>query len=628
MPLVFLEQLPLPTLKSYVVTSVLLFVSAILYTLNATVGSGESDYSKIYDFVTQDNFCFWSNLNLAYCCLFLFGKVIQRVVFGDLRASELQQIQDRFWNFIFYKFIFIFGVLNVQQVTEIMWWTAWFTLLGFFHLFTQLCKDRFEYLSFSPTTTPWTHAKVIGLLNVLALCCNGLLFICLFVGWPDGIHTFTFMLAECMLLLIKVVHGLTRYGIHLWDVGHTTMWEGRSTWSYNTDLTMSVAMCIVDFAHHMHMLLWSNIFLSMASLVLCMQLRHLFYEIQKKLAKHRNYLRIIKCMESRFPFATEEQLMKNNDDCAICWDSMETARKLPCGHLFHNSCLRSWLENDTSCPTCRQSLASDLQPEQEDERQPRGMAAFMMGRGLRRNHFFHFDGSQIASWFPSFSVEVMHTRGDNLAEGQLPESRIEAMAHQVQAMFPHMPFNIIMDDLRHTHSLEITTDNILEGNIAVPSVWTPPDEQGAQEDSELLQIAQPSGEIESYPEAEERAPVSTTEDRQDTEEFEAFEEKPETTELQETRSKALENPTMGVIHRNASSPSLGFSSLPSGTRSTTGENPTVGVIRRNASTSSLEFSSLSSVRQSMLLSRKEEMLQQARRRFLDKEGVQKKESSD
>ena len=40
----------------------------------------------------------------------------------------------------------------------------------------------------------------------------------------------------------------------------------------------------------------------------------------------------------------------------------------------------------------------------------------------------------------------------------------------MQAMFPHMPFNIIMDDLRHTHSLEVTTDNILEGNIAVPSV--------------------------------------------------------------------------------------------------------------------------------------------------------------
>lgn len=124
MPLVFLEQLPLPSLRSYVTVSVLLFVSDVLYALNVTVGSGENEVSKIFDFMSQDNFCFWvsfvmpfrspilliighselaillmfvlsfwflqSNLNMAYCCLFLFGKIIQRVVFGDLRASELQ----------------------------------------------------------------------------------------------------------------------------------------------------------------------------------------------------------------------------------------------------------------------------------------------------------------------------------------------------------------------------------------------------------------------------------------------------------------------------------------------------------------------------------------------------------
>lgn len=47
---------------------------------------------------------------------------------------------------------------------------------------------------------------------------------------------------------------LFRYGIHLWDIGHTSMWEGRSTWSYNTDLMMDLAMYTVDFAHHLHML--------------------------------------------------------------------------------------------------------------------------------------------------------------------------------------------------------------------------------------------------------------------------------------------------------------------------------------------------------------------------------------
>ena len=64
------------------------------------------------------------------------------------------------------------------------------------------------------------------------------------------------------------------------------------------------------------------------------------------------------------------------------------------------------MENDTSCPTCRQSLASDLQPEQEEQRQPRGMAAFMMGRGLRRNHFFHFDGTNLDHIYLFFPSEI------------------------------------------------------------------------------------------------------------------------------------------------------------------------------------------------------------------------------
>lgn len=33
--------------------------------------------------------------------------------------------------------------------------------------------------------------------------------------------------------------------------------------------------------------------------------------------------------------ATEEDIDLFADHCAICWDTLEQARKLPCGHLFH-----------------------------------------------------------------------------------------------------------------------------------------------------------------------------------------------------------------------------------------------------------------------------------------------------
>lgn len=195
-------------------------------------------------------------------------------------------------------------------------------------------------------------------------------------------------------------------------------------------------------------------------------------------------------MEANFPMATIEELEKNCDDCAICWDRMEAARKLPCGHLFHNSCLRSWLEQDTSCPTCRTSLKgrSDEIVDEEGRVIPGGRDN--RGGAARANHFFHFDGSRYASWLPSVSVEVSRAHSISigmttgtpleadaaaalLAEGgNVPNSTLESMAYQVQEWFPHLPVSTIVDDLRISRSIEITMENILDGRVTAPVAHT------------------------------------------------------------------------------------------------------------------------------------------------------------
>ena len=45
---------------------------------------------------------------------------------------------------------------------------------------------------------------------------------------------------------------------------------------------------------------------------------------------------------------------------------------------------------------------------------------------------------------------------------------LSSQAHEVQAIFPNIPINVIQADLTRTHSVDITTDNILEGNIHIP----------------------------------------------------------------------------------------------------------------------------------------------------------------
>ncbi|NXC41006.1 AMFR ligase, partial [Penelope pileata] len=414
-------------------------------------------------------------VNTACCFLMLVAKLIQSVVFGPLRVSERQHLKDKFWNFIFYKFIFIFGVLNVQTVEEVVMWCLWFSGLVFLHLMVQLCKDRFEYLSFSPTTPMSSHIRVLTLLIAMLLSCCGLAVVCGVIGYTHGMHTLAFMAAESLLVTVRTAHVILRYVIHLWDLNHEGTWEGKGTYVYYTDFVMELTLLSLDLMHHIHMLLFGNIWLSMASLVIFMQLRYLFHEVQRRIRRHKNYLRVVGNMEARFAVATPEELAVNNDDCAICWDSMHSARKLPCGHLFHNSCLRSWLEQDTSCPTCRMSLnitdshhvREDHQRENLDENLVPVAVAEGRPRLNQHNHFFHFDGSRIASWLPSFSVEVMHTT-NILGITQASNSQLNAMAHQIQEMFPQVPYHLVLQDLQLTRSVEITTDNILEGRIQVP----------------------------------------------------------------------------------------------------------------------------------------------------------------
>lgn len=444
-----------------------------------TIGAHLKD---IASFMGSEPICIWTLINMAYCCLILLGKSIQKVVFGELRISEQQHMKDKFWNFIFYKFIFVFGVVNVQYLHEVILWVSWFSVLGFLHLMSQLSKDRFEYLSFSPTTPGWSHFRLIALLSAILTLSGFMLIVSIGVGvFISGVNTFAFMAAECVLLSIRTLHVLIRYAMFLYDmrqggITHESAisWDKRGPVAYYIELSFEVAALVVDFGHHLHMLLWSNIFLSMASLVIIMQLRYLINEIQRKFKKHRNYLWVLNHMEKSYPLATAEDLKQNCDNCAICWEKMETARKLPCSHLFHNSCLQSWLEQDTSCPTCRLGLSVhnnnvNILPNEIriDDTEPAGRTA--------NNHFFHFNGSRYVSWLPNFSVEVTHINSVLRNEPSPREtavnhtSQIRNMARHVQEMFPRFPLSTLIADLQISRSIEVTIDNILEGRLQVPA---------------------------------------------------------------------------------------------------------------------------------------------------------------
>jgi E3 ubiquitin-protein ligase synoviolin len=100
----------------------------------------------------------------------------------------------------------------------------------------------------------------------------------------------------------------------------------------------------------------------------------------KRLGALLRYQQALKDM-NKYPDATAEDLGRE-DTCIICreemqpWDTanpgqVERSRpkKLPCGHILHLGCLKSWLERQQVCPTCRRSVVMDP-PAQARNRNP------------------------------------------------------------------------------------------------------------------------------------------------------------------------------------------------------------------------------------------------------------------
>eukprot|EP00927_Polykrikos_kofoidii_P051227 TRINITY_DN45012_c0_g1_i1.p1 TRINITY_DN45012_c0_g1~~TRINITY_DN45012_c0_g1_i1.p1 ORF type:complete len:289 (-),score=66.63 TRINITY_DN45012_c0_g1_i1:219-1010(-) len=75
---------------------------------------------------------------------------------------------------------------------------------------------------------------------------------------------------------------------------------------------------------------------------------------------------------------------KVDDVCVICQEALPAGSKvkaMPCGHVFHDDCLMSWVGKNNSCPTCRNDvMASEKRHFDIDQR--RIQQASPSGTGL------------------------------------------------------------------------------------------------------------------------------------------------------------------------------------------------------------------------------------------------------
>lgn len=172
---------------------------------------------------------------------------------------------------------------------------------------------------------------------------------------------------EYAILITMVINVAIKYALHSVDLNSEAPWDNKAVFLLYTELVMGFIKVILYVA-------FVAIMVRIYTLPL-FAFRPMYYTIRnfkKALNDVIMSRRAIHNMNTLYPDATPEELQAADNVCIICREEMTTAsKKLPCNHIFHTACLRSWFQRQQTCPTCRLNILRTNINENDQRQDPR-----------------------------------------------------------------------------------------------------------------------------------------------------------------------------------------------------------------------------------------------------------------
>ncbi|KAJ6654200.1 hypothetical protein lerEdw1_007297 [Lerista edwardsae] len=300
----------------------------------------------------------------AFVLVFMLGKFMGKVFFGQLRAAEMEHLLERSW-YAVTETCLAFTVFRDDFSPRFV---ALFTLLLFLKCFHWLAEDRVDFMERSPNISWLFHFRIVSLMLLLGILDF------LFVS-----HAYHSILTrgasvqlvfgfEYAILMTMVLTIFIKYILHSIDLQSENPWDNKAVYMLYTELFTGFIKVLLYMAF-MTIMIKVHTFPLFAIRPMYLAMR----QFKKAVTDAIMSRRAIRNMNTLYPDATPEELQAMDNVCIICREEMVTgAKRLPCNHIFHTSCLRSWFQRQQTCPTCRMdvlraSLPTQSQPAPEQQ---------------------------------------------------------------------------------------------------------------------------------------------------------------------------------------------------------------------------------------------------------------------
>ena len=171
---------------------------------------------------------------------------------------------------------------------------------------------------------------------------------------------------EAAIMLVSSTSTLTSYILHVIDyIMHSKgrQWHAKSTVSFAFEVAFEACKFIFYLAFFTIVFIFYGLPINLIRDVYVS-----YVNLRRKVESFHKYRQLTFNMNEQFDSATEEELVSCGHVCIICRDHMGKGKKLACGHVFHFFCLREWLQQQQTCPTCRAEIPTKSKKKDRDRR--------------------------------------------------------------------------------------------------------------------------------------------------------------------------------------------------------------------------------------------------------------------
>ncbi|KAG1681993.1 E3 ubiquitin-protein ligase synoviolin A [Nymphon striatum] len=276
----------------------------------------------------------------AFILVILTSKLMRKIFFGQLRAAEQEHLIERAW-YAITETCLAFTVFRDDFSPKFV---ALFTILLVLKSFHWLIEDRVDFVT------------LMFLLGLLDYCFVYHAYLSTLNKGATVQLVFGFEYAVLLTILVNI---FIKYILHTIDLQSETPWENKAVYLLYSELVVGLVKVLlyIVFLGLMIKIHTFPLFTIRPMYMAMRTLRKAFNDVVLSRQAIRN-------MNTLYPDATAEDLAATDNVCIICREEMitGTSKKLPCNHIFHTSCLRSWFQRQQTCPTCRMNILRTVQP--------------------------------------------------------------------------------------------------------------------------------------------------------------------------------------------------------------------------------------------------------------------------